>query len=446
MSRPDQSTPSPTTPRISRRRLLALMAAAGGASATGAAVLSNRDSSDGTSSDPAHPRDSVPTSTGTGPATTSAPTGSPSVDLSDRLLVVVEMTGGNDGLSMAVPYADGSYHDLRNETKIAEADVLDIDGTIGLHPNLSTLHERGVALVEGVGSTVPDGSHFEMQARWWAGDSAVADTSTGWIGRLADVLHTDGDRATPATGLAIGAGAHPIIRSASGSTVSMPGADALRSFAGATQTNDYMRWIYQQSLRGFAAAEGPVAATLAETIAFAERMIETGLDDESADDLSYEGGFGESLRFAAAVLAGGVGVRVIHVSTEGDYDTHQNHSYKHPLLMRELDTNLGAFHRELDARGLGDRVMVMTTSEFGRTANENSSGGLDHGTASTMLLSGPATSGRFGDAPSLTDLDENDDLKATMAFESYLGGVVEGWLGVPASEIFDPAIAPLDLF
>ncbi len=130
----------------------------------------------------------------------------------------------------------------------------------------------------------------------------------------------------------------------------------------------------------------------------------------------------------------------MHVSMSGDFDTHEGHAWRHPELMRELDTNLAAFHDDLDQRGIGDSVMVMTTSEFGRTLSENASGGLDHGTASTVLLSGPGTGDqlgwRHGALPSLTDLDDNNDVKATVPLEEYLGGVVEGWLGVPATEVF----------
>jgi len=433
---------------MSRREMIAWLAAATGAATTGSVLLLDRPRSEplGGAANGGR-RATTPASA---PGTAAAPQAvgvDPTADTSDRLLVVVELSGGNDGLSTAVPYGSGAYYDLRDHTAIAEADVLDLDGSIGLHPNLVGLHERGVGIVEGIGSMQPDGSHFEMQQRWWAGDSDLADTTTGWIGRLADTLRPGGDTTTAATALSVARGAHPIIRSATGSTISMPGTDALGAVAGAIEDDDRMRWVYQRALRQFAAGATPVSTAMSDGIAFADQMVALGLDDESATELGYdEWGFGASLQFAAAVFDGGVGVRVVHVETEGDYDTHEGHAYRHPELMRELDTNISAFHRDLERRGLGDRVMVMTTSEFGRTALENASGGLDHGTASTMLLSGPGASGRLGEAPSLTRRDDNDDLVATAPFEAYLGGVVEGWMGVPSSEIFDPSIAPMPLF
>lgn len=434
------------TARISRRELIAWLAAGTGAAATGTSVLLGHGGTVAPTSKSLPPGAAVagPEAAVAGNATDGLVT--PASNPGSRLLVVIEMPGGNDGLSTVVPHTDAAYYDLRNETAIASGDVLDLDGRLGLHPELARLHRRGMSVVEGVGSAVPDGSHFEMQARWWSGTSDKTDATTGWIGRLADVLANDSSAQGPAAALSVGSGAHPIIRSATGSTVSMPDAGALWAVAGAAP-DDARATAYQRALRSFAAIDTPMGPSMREGLAFADLMIELGLDDDDAEALGYEGwGLGQGLQFAASVLDGDVGVRVVHVQTDGDYDTHEGHAWKHPQLMRELDANLDAFHRDLARRGLHDRVMVMTTSEFGRTANENASGGLDHGTASTMLLSGAGTKRILGETPSLTRRDDNDDLIAPIRFEEYLGGVVEGWLDVPTSEVFAGGIAPLDLF
>jgi uncharacterized protein (DUF1501 family) len=433
--------------QLSRRELIAWLAAGTGAAATGASVTLGRSGKRGDSTGQA----AVATSTPDRSATSAAPTptaqpSSAAASPGERLLLVVEMPGGNDGFSTVVPYGNGRYYDMRSQTAIAESDVLDIDGKVGLHPNLVNLHERGVTIVEGIGSFEPNGSHFEMSARWWAGNSLEDDGATGWIGRLADILAADGNLNGPAAALSVGSGAHPIIRSVAGTTVSMPSADALWAVAGA-EDNDALRVAYQKALRSLAVVDTPLGPALRDGLAFADRLVELGLMEDEADDLGYDGGgFSSSLQFAATVLAGDIGVRVVHVRTEGDYDTHEGHAYKHPELMRELDDGLAAFHRDLEQRGLTERVLVMTTSEFGRTLKDNSTGGLDHGTASTLLLSGPGTGGRVGEEVSLSDLDDNEDVKATASLESYLGGVVEGWFGVSASEIFDSAHTPMQLF
>ncbi|MEL6892784.1 MAG: DUF1501 domain-containing protein [Actinomycetota bacterium] len=437
------------TSRLTRRELVAWLAAGSGAIATGSLIAAGGDRSSTGS-----PRSTAPPSEPAVPSDTSAPSlpttaadgriaeASTESVPGDRLLVVVELPGGNDGLSTVVPYASGRYHDVREATLIPEDEVLTLDDEIGLHPELVGLHRDGVAVVEGVGSTRPDGSHFEMQQRWWAGSSVATDGATGWIGRLGDALATPD---APTTVLSVGSGAHPIIRSRTNSGLSMPDADAVWAVAGA-EPDDELRAAYQRALRSFTDLESPLRTAMTDGFSFADQLVDLSLDEDDADGLGYEGwGLGRSLQFAASVFTADVGIRVVHARTEGDYDTHDGHAWKHPGLMRELDANLAAFRQDIARRGLADRVVIMTTSEFGRTFRENGSGGLDHGTSSTMLITGPGMAGRHGEAPSYTDLDDNDDLRATVPVESYLGGVVQGWLGVPADEVVGSDHEPLDL-
>lgn len=441
--------------KISRRELLAWMAAGGGAAATGGLLLGQQDGGTGA------PSGSPASTDGSSlPASTAAPSDSlasktPAAG-SDRLLVVVEMPGGNDGHSMVVPDGVTGFYDLRPQTGIRSAEVLRIDDQIGLAPSLPRLHQRGATIVHGVGSTTPDGSHFEMMNRWWAGNPQVADTSTGWIGRLADVLD---DGTGPVTAMSVAAGGHPIIRSAKGTTIALPGVDSLWTVSGADPGDRFMQ-TYQQSLRTMTAATGApgpahsARTTMAETIEFADQLL-AGAEREPVDDDGDDGDggygweqLGQALRFAATTFERDLGVRVIHVSMSGDFDTHEGHAYTHPELMGELDRALGSFHDDLVGKGLDDRVAVMTVSEFGRTARENGSAGLDHGTSSTMLLEGPGLRDfrQLGEIPPLTRFDDNGDFLTSVPFDAYLAGVVEHWLEVPASEVFPAEPTPLDIF
>lgn len=451
--------------KLSRRELLAWMAAGGGAAATGGLLLSQQDGDSAafTARNPTGSTSSSTTSTtAAAPVVGRVSATSPPPD-GDRLLVVVEMPGGNDGHSMVVPDGVTGFYDLRPQTGIASADVLRIDDLVGFAPSLPGLHQRGATIVHGVGSTTPDGSHFEMMNRWWAGNPRLADTPTGWVGRLADVLD---DGTSPVTAMSVAAGGHPIIRSAKGTTIALPGVDSLWTVSGADPGDRFMR-TYQRSLRTMTAATGTAGpahlarTTMAETIEFADRLLdgaardsgeEEGEEREAAGD-DADGGYGweqlgQALRFAASTFERDLGVRVIHVSMSGDFDTHEGHAYTHPELMGELDRALASFHDDLVAKGLDDRVAVMTVSEFGRTAGENGSAGLDHGTSSTMLLEGPGLrdNRELGEIPSLTRFDDNGDFLTTVPFDSYLAGVVEHWLGVPASEVFPSAPQPLDIF
>lgn len=445
---------------LSRRELLAWLAAGAGAAATGSALM--LDGSRGPTAGPASgtaakpPTSSVfppPTTLPGTPATApmTAPTTAASTAVNgDRLLVVVEMAGGNDGLSTVVPYTDGAYYDARSETAIAEADVLDLDGRIGLHPNLAELHRRGVTVVEGVGAVDPSGSHFEMQQRWWAGNSAEGgDRATGWIGRLADAMAPEDD---VVRAVSITAGSHPIVRADRNTTMTIPGLDAIQLVSGDPDGDEFRR-AYQHALRAMVGdgSAGDLAgvadhrALLGSTIDFAGRLLDADRDDDlEAAGYSWSG-FQQGLWLAAAILGGDTGIRVVHVDLDGDFDTHEGHTWRHPELMSELDTGLAAFRNDLDRRGLTDRVMVVTASEFGRTIEENGSAGLDHGTASTGLVIRPGDDAVLGQAPSLTRLDDHGDQIASMPFEDYLAGAVEGWLGVPATDVFGPGVEPLQL-
>ncbi|MCP3911212.1 MAG: DUF1501 domain-containing protein [Actinomycetia bacterium] len=163
---------------------------------------------------------------------------------------------------------------------------------------------------------------------------------------------------------------------------------------------------------------------------------------EVDEDLFPDNEISWKLALAARFIAGGVGTRVIHVPW-GSSDSHGNQVGELDWLFGELDPALGSFFAQLDRWGLGDRVMLATASEFGRQPGEND-GGTDQGRASNALLFAPGATGRVGELPSLTALDENDSLDTTVPVDDYLATLAEDWLGVPAAEVLTDA-QPLGL-
>jgi uncharacterized protein (DUF1501 family) len=387
---------------------------------------------------------------GTGAEGASAPTAGPAGDPSGsrpaavagggRRLVVVELDGGNDGLSTLVPYGLGRYHDLRSRTAVAGEDVIDLDGTVGLHRSLARLHERGLAVVQGVGTTNPDGSHFGMLQRWWAGDVAGSGAARGgFFGRLADQL---GDPATVAVAVSIGSGSHPALASERVSTMALPSPDAADYLTGAS--DDETRARFQ---RGFAAmmrddgdARWATARRAgASAVAFAGTLA--GLEEPGGD---YPGSdLANGLRLAAALLASDPGVRIVHVPAGLDFDTHEDHPGRHPGLLEDVDASVDALLADLAARGIGEDVVVMTISEFGRTARDNGSNGLDHGTASVALLAGAVRPGLYGQLPDLAALDDDDQLVATVGLDEYYATIAEGWFGLDTRELLGGAPRPI---
>ena len=359
----------------------------------------------------------------------------------DRLLVMIEFSGGNDGLSMVAPYGDGRFHDLRPSLASPDGDPIDIDGHHAFHPRLTQVAARRPAVLQGVGSRQPDFSHFEMQARWWEGaPNASRQRDTGVLGRLADAV---GNPDAPVVALSVSDGAHPIMISRVAPTLTVADAHATWYLTAATE-DDVLRQRFQRAYRSFGtdATENFSRGRhemMQRTAAFADAV---GVEEDEAD--SSEVGYrddqlGNGLRLALRMYERGIGVRIVHLTVDGGFDTHEGHGWKYPELMAALDDNLGAFFTDLDNLGIADRVLVATMSEFGRTVGENGSGGLDHGEASSMLLFGPVQPGLHGEAPAFNGLQAEDGLPASIPFDHYFATLAEQWFDVPANDIVPDA-------
>jgi uncharacterized protein (DUF1501 family) len=397
-----------------------------------------------------------------GPATTTATTPPPTTappaptttttlppvatsDMATRRLVVLELSGGIDTLSTLVPAANGAYYDLRPTLAQPAEELLWWDDEVALHPNLSRMNARGLAAIQGIGSVDPRGSHFGMIARWWSGQVASDDPSlTGFFGRLCDRL---GDPSAPFVGVCVGTGKHAAMLSEQVNTLGLPSIDGAPYIAGAGP-GDPFRQAFQVGFATMAGGPsdgifGEARRTLAQAIGAAERL--QGLPDNPIAYPDTE--VGADLRTAARLLAADPGVRIVYVPIQMNFDTHVNHVETHATNLARIDEALDAFLGDMDARGMGDQVLVASLSEFGRRAQENGEHGLDHGTASVAFLAGAVRPGRYGEYSSLTDLDADDNLKPTITFDRYYATLAESWFGVPSGEVLATPAAPIpDLF
>ena len=423
-------------PRTSRRKFLGV-AAGGAAAAVGGAAALRTNQSDLVPGEPSASTEAA--------RQRAAPTSPPRplaahADVAGRTLVVIELQGGNDGLATLVPRNAGTLYDRREAVHIPDEELVDFTDDFGWHPNLAPLTGHNVAALMGVGVTGrPDGSHFEMERRWWSGKSSGSDLpGTGFLGRLCDQLETD----QPVTGLSIGNGPSPALRSDKAITVAMsdPGASwFLRSeepwfenFRGAMLAMSGERVLD-------ASPHQSAMASLSDTLDFAGSLRE--VDDERIRDRYPATQLGESLGLAAELLQLETGIRVIHV-THGGFDTHSNQLGGHGQLLDQLGQATGAFLQDIADRGFDDSTLVCTTSEFGRRVSANGSG-TDHGEAGMALLAGPVQAGVHGDAPSLTRLDD-DNLIATVDLEEYYATIAEQWFGIASSEVLDSGAAPIE--
>ncbi len=356
-----------------------------------------------------------------------------------RTLVVVELVGGNDGLNTVVPHADAAYHSLRPTLGVTQP--LDLEGQIGLHPNLAKLAARykagQVAIVEGVGYTPPNLSHFQSLAVWWNAERSSG--AGGWLGSYLDATVGYDD---PLAAIAVGSQPAPALLGQRSFATTIADARGLQPrlpvWAGAPDSL-LSSWGHFTPARVDARELlGQVERAVGLTVKARNdpnRVLhpETAASSNAAPTPKalYGGTVSDSLTLAAQLIRSPLAPRVVYITGVGDFDFHEGQAQRHPALMAELDAGIEAFFTGLG--GDADRALVMTTSEFGRRPAENGSG-TDHGTANSHFLIGPKVKGgRYGAPPSLTKLDATNNLVPTTDFRTlYATGL--RWLGVQDSE------------
>ncbi len=435
-------TPDGACPAITRRRFIA---------ALGASVATVAVGGYGISVWGKNPTATTVAPTGVLQAATTAPTVGSLGSATGRTLVVVEMGGGNDGLNTVVPFASGRYHDLRGDLAIDEP--LDLDGEIGLHPALTFLADRydagDVAIVEGIGYPDPDLSHFASMATWWSGLPGSVG-ATGWLGRYLDGTVGSED---PLAGVTIGPGPTPALLGERSFQVSVQDMSGLApAVPGWIDDTDELMAMWQ----GFAPGDFDgavlldlVRAAIGITVDAANEL-NAKLDGAPADDPTPAGrrrrsDLGTSMEVAAALVTAPGPPAVVYVHGWGDFDTHEGQADRHQGMMETLNEALGDFFDAVEAAAVQDRVIVMTTSEFGRRPAFNGSG-TDHGTANAHFLVGaPVAGGRYGETPSLVDLDRRGNMIHTVDYRSVFASVLTGWFGADAETIFGADLETLPL-
>ena len=333
---------------------------------------------------------------------------------------------------MLIPSGDGRFHQLRDRVWLDPKDMVRLDDRYsvarGLAPLLGSL-----ALVEGVGVARHDLSHTAMMTRWWQGDPDGSGTvRTGFLGRCCDLL--GGNAAI--TGVSVGGGATPALISERAATVALPEVGSLREL---TQDRDErMRPALLSMAEGGSDATG-LESVDGDLLARARSgttsglSLLSGLGGITGKASGYpDGSLGASLSLVRELISLGAGILILHVPW-GSFDTHTGQRWSHADQMNRLGAALMAFRKDLVKHGLGDRVLVATTSEFGRRPQANASG-TDHGTASTAALIGPVRSGRHGVPVDFSRLDAAGNVSATVSMNDYYATLAR-WLGLPIAEL-----------
>ena len=364
----------------------------------------------------------------------------------DNVLVVVEQSGGNDGLNTVIPFENDLYYKNRRTLGIPKANVHKLADGIGLHPAmeaLAGLYKGGrLAIVQGVGYPEPDRSHFRSMEIWQTASTEKLPPTAGWLGRFIDQLPPKADdSALP--GLAF-TGSLPQACQADKAVVPVVG--ELEAFAGAEQPEQKEIALRRKLSTATGTAKGSVQF-LRNQAAAVYRTVDRlkGAAEKYKSTVEYPGSpLGGQLKHAAQILAGDLGVRVMYASQDG-YDTHSGQADAHAGLLGDLSASLAAFDKDLMGLGLADRVAVIVFSEFGRRVDENASAGTDHGAASCLLVAGAKIKGGlFGEYPRLDKLGEGDLIFNT-DFRSVYATLLDEWLGCPSQKILKGVFPGLNL-
>jgi uncharacterized protein (DUF1501 family) len=361
----------------------------------------------------------------------------------DKILVSVFFDGGIDALSVLAPIGDPRYASLRPTLAAKEGDGTTFaeDTRLQWHPSaagLSTLHSEGkVSVFPAIGYDHPDQSHFTSRHYYEVGELAVG-YRTGWMGRYLDLV---GDEENPLQGLSMDGSLSPMIATAQKPVAAIDSVDGYDLWSA---VSDPVRAEMYKSFARFGTmpADSPALAQVRRATSQTDKLrTELGAVGTFTSPVTYpETYFSHKLAGLAAYINAGLPIRVVTIGASGGYDTHSGQAEDLSRNLKETCDGLLAFQRDLESRGLADRVLVEVWSEFGRRPEENGSAGTDHGAAGCAFVIGSKAKGQMvGEFPGLAQLDGNDNLRVTSDFRGMYCSLLEQWLGQDAGAIIPGA-------
>ncbi|TAK74432.1 MAG: DUF1501 domain-containing protein [Dehalococcoidia bacterium] len=375
-----------------------------------------------------------------------------------RILVVLQMAGGNDGLNTVIPLEDRGYFEARPKLAHNPESALPLASGLALSQVMTEMKrlwdEQRMAIVLGAGYPNPNRSHFRAMDIWHTASTDHTQGS-GWLGRLMDVTTHADDSAWRAANVG-----NELPRSLFGDSVFVPSLASIPAYV--LSTDRKFPKDSDQRLQTFAqlnaryAGDAAVQAEYGGSLAF---VSQTGLEAYQstvmlqADASSYEPRavypttpIAQAFKTAAALIMSRLGTGVAYITT-GGFDTHSSQVVGQARLLQAVSDAVGAFYADLAAHQAAEDVATVMWTEFGRRVKENASGGTDHGTATPMfVIGGGVRPGLYGDQPPTTSTDSNGDLKYTTDFRSVYASIIEQRFGVEAKDVLGLAYPTLPLF
>lgn len=360
---------------------------------------------------------------------------------SGKILVVLQLSGGNDGLNTIVPYGNDAYYRQRPTLGIPTEQVIRLNDEQGLHPALAPLqplYDQGeLSIINSVGYPNPDRSHFRSMDIWQTGSPANENWSSGWIGRYLDTS-------------CAGKPAYHALEVDDGLSLAMKG--KVRNGFAMTDANRLRRAVNSPHLQKLKTAGtdqggnlGYLYKTLTETTDAAGYLFEQSKVHRATAGYP-KGSFGKDLKQISELITADTATQIYYASL-GGFDTHAGQKNRQQRLLSQYAEGVSALVTDLKANGLFNDVLIMTFSEFGRRLAQNGSGGTDHGTANNLLLMGGnlRKAGFYNDTPDLTNL-KDDDLIHQVDFRQVYANVIDGWLQGDSTTVLGRRFGEMGIF
>ncbi|MBK8914851.1 MAG: DUF1501 domain-containing protein [Phycisphaerales bacterium] len=375
-------------------------------------------------------------------------------DDSSRILVVVQLAGGNDGLNTIVPYTMDEYYKARRTLAVPKADVLKLEQNVGLNPaaeGLKSLYDDGLmAVVQGVGYPNPNRSHFQSMDIWHSADPDLRKHS-GWLGRYFDSCCTGSDPGPePIAGVAMMKEAPAAMYGEDFMPLAFDDINALTWRGNPRDARAVEAFRKLNNIDGDLPAGGHEMAQYLQRAALKAQVGADNIRAAVGRSLPSRrrggrgGELGRQLDVVARMIAADLPTRVYYVSM-GGFDTHTGQAGRHRQLLTQFGEAMNDFVRTLAESKLLDRVLVLTFSEFGRRVQENASGGTDHGEAAPMFLFGSAVRpGVHEKHPSLASLHRGD-LSYGVDFRRIYATVLRQWLKAQPEKVIGGGFQPMKL-
>ena len=360
----------------------------------------------------------------------------------DKILVVINLNGGNDGLNTVIPYQNQNYYNLRPDIAIPNDSVLPITDELGLHPSLSHLanfwNQGKLCIVENVGYSNQNLSHFRSTDIWQSGSESDQVINTGWIARVIEQVypnHVDNLPEIP-TALLQGTTNNLLLNGSEGITGMMvEDPSTFYDLVSNTVYNSSDNIIPETSGGNELEFIRGIDNSANEYAGYIQNASNTGQNTVEYDNNRLSA----QLSTAAKLISGGM-YSPFYIVYQAGYDTHADQLNRQGLLLSELSNAINNFYIDLENQGLSDKVVIMTTSEFGRRPYQNGGEGTDHGTAAPMFLVGESVNGGIiGNAPNLDTFDNNNNLFHEHDFRQIYASVLNQHFGL-SSELINNAL------